>query len=74
MNQFKFDDAFMMPRDEVERRAKAKLPPPYLTVEGFVLIDRRENEERRAPQKLSANDTAKAPHRTSTPDLLAVAA
>lgn len=39
---------FFIAREPFDRRAERLAQPPYLTVEGFVLIDRRTEEERRA--------------------------
>lgn len=42
------DTNFKLDRDIFDRRSGHHLPPPYLTDEGFVLIDRRATPERRA--------------------------
>lgn len=38
-------------RDVFDRRSGHHLPPPYLTDEGFVLIDRRASPERRTGEQ-----------------------
>jgi hypothetical protein len=42
------DMSFIVPRASQDRRSGDRLPPPYLTEEGMVLIDRRSPEDRRA--------------------------
>jgi hypothetical protein len=41
-------------RDFFDRRCSQHLPPPYLTDEGFVLIDRRASPDRRESTRQSA--------------------
>lgn len=45
MNQDKF--TVKVDRDVFDRRAGHHIAPPYLTEEGFVLVDRRTSPERR---------------------------
>ncbi len=52
---------FMVERKGNDRRVAKAVPPPYLTVEGFVLIDRREYSDRRTSPKTSANDSSVSP-------------
>ncbi len=44
-------------RDFFDRRCSHHLPPPYLTDEGFVLIDRRASPDRRESAQRGATAT-----------------
>jgi hypothetical protein len=57
MNQDNLAREFTFERDRRERRVTRSFQPPYLTEEGFVLIDRRENSDRRAARKQPANES-----------------
>jgi hypothetical protein len=48
---------FIVERKGADRRKATGVAPPYLTAEGFVLIDRREYADRRAAPEKSANDS-----------------
>lgn len=51
MNSEELD--FRVSRDVFDRRNNRHLPPPYLTDEGFVLIDRRASLDRREDARQS---------------------
>ena len=51
MDRYDYAVEFMNCDDMEERRVTPKIQLPYITEEGLVLIDRRENGERRATQR-----------------------
>jgi len=68
MDQAFADVGFVVERSREDRRVAPHAAPPYLTEEGFVLVDRREGGERRGSR--NADDSgASVP--AVTPDLVA---
>jgi hypothetical protein len=55
MSQDTLESSYIVQRNKVERRATVCSHPPYLTEEGMVLVDRRENHDRRSSEGQAAN-------------------
>ena len=57
MDQKSMDTKFIVPRFG-ERRSSVRSAPPYLTEEGFVMVDRREGSDRRKPSQQAGGNAA----------------